>query len=996
LSGAKQRAIAGRLALDAGRPVTVEQLVDSVWGERSPQTGRASLQVHVSQIRRAMTEVGLSDALVTQPGGYALDIGADQVDVHRFQRLADEARAASDTTDHALTLDRVDAALALWRGPPMAGTAAAPFVDPVVTRLQRVRLALIPIATSSAIAVGRASEVLPVVESLAAEHPYDEPLWESLARLLYAQGRQADALDRLATVRRVLRDELGLDPSPSLGDLEHQILTHAPDLVPAAVPRRGTATEGTGSRLPPLRSLIGRDLLIGEVVDMLVSARSLTLTGPGGVGKTSVAAHVAAAIGPRRRDGACFVDFTAIPADHDPLPALLSALGTTSTSSEVVLDDVTRLLADREQLLVFDNCEHVLGGAADLVSALTECRGVQVLATSREPLAVDGEVVVDVPPLSAADGARLFLRRAQSSVSAFAPDDQEAQELVRIAELLDGLPLALELASPLVRSLTPGQIVDELAQGRTVRSVGRSSDVRHASMHDTVAWSYRLLDEPSRTLFARFSVFEGGTDLSGVVAVCGDDRGSLERWRVVELVDGLVNRSLLTTERTTAGMRYRMLVPVQGFAKSMLEQSGEMTEVRERHVHHAVDWLVDNARVVGSADPASGLAALDRASSNIRSAYQWCRASGREALAADIVASIHVLAFRNLTAIPELQSWVADALAIEDASPTTRMKVLTIAALYQDQPPSASMEQAQLAGELAVRLGDVDCLVMSRAAVAHTLAESDLAGAIRLLTETLQTTQSTSPVIRAQLVNYLCNHMLRAQRRLEVGAILDEFVASGTRQLGLSEPELLYQCARLRLQAGEYDEAERLYQAVEAAVHRTGSLAGLSFARFGFANLAFARGHMEDALVLFQEALELDQRLDPREVWADRLLLALAGARLGRRDVVEAQVEPLAHSERPMVRATYMIATACAARLNGYPAVAEQRLSEAAAIYASMGTLTHLAMTFEEWTLLTTDAQLLGTLRTQSANLRSGSIDAQASWCAVKAVLPDASPAPQL
>jgi tetratricopeptide (TPR) repeat protein len=219
-------------------------------------------------------------------------------------------------------------------------------------------------------------------------------------------------------------------------------------------------------------------------------------------------------------------------------------------------------------------------------------------------------------------------------------------------------------------------------------------------------------------------------------------------------------------------------------------------------------------------------------------------------------------------------------------------------------------------------------------------------------------------------------------------------LASGTRELGLSEPELLYQCARLRLHAGAYDDAERLYQAVEAAVHRTGSVSGVSFARFGFADLAFARGDMERALVLFQEALELDQRLDPREVWADRLLLALAGARLGRRDVVEAQVEPLARSERPMVRATYMIATACAARLNGYPAVAEQRLAEAAAIYASMGTLTHLATTFEEWTLVTTDAQLLGTLRTQTANLRAGSIDAHQSWCAVKTLLPETGTAP--
>jgi predicted ATPase/DNA-binding SARP family transcriptional activator len=991
LSGSKQRAIAARLALDVGRAVSVERVVDAVWGEQSPQTVRASLQVHVSNIRRALGDVGLPDVLITRPGGYSLELDADSIDVHRFDRLANQARAASQSGDHLLTLDQVDAALALWRGPPLAGAGSAPFVDPTVTGLQRVRLGLIPIAAASAIATGRAPEVLPFVESLAAEHPYDEPLWENLARLLYAQGRQADALDRLATLRRVLRDELGLDPSPSLDELEHGILTHEPGQAPKQPDRRLTATEGTGTKLPPLRSLVGRDPQIADLIGVLESERTVTLTGPGGVGKTSIAAHVATAIASTRRDGACFVDLTAIPASQDALPAVLGALGMNTVSNDVIVDDVIGLLADREQLLVFDNCEHVLHSTAAIVGALGQCSGVQVLATSREPLAVEGEVVVEIPPLSAADGAQLFLRRAQASVSAFAPDDDEAGQLVRIAELLDGLPLALELASPLVRSLTPGQIVDELARGRTIGSTVRSADARHASMHDTVGWSYRLLDEPSRTLFERFSVFEGGTDLSGVIEVCGDDDGPLERAKVVGLVDGLVTRSLLSTERTTAGMRYRMLVPVHTFAKLMLEQSGEVTEVRERHVRHTVDWLVENARVVGSPDPAPGLAALERASANLRSAYQWCRLSGHDALAAAIVASIHFLAFRNVTAITESRAWILDSLTAEQASPTCRMRILTLAALHLDQPPSTTIEQAQLAAELAEQFGDGDCLAMSRAALAHTIAESDLATARRLLTETFETAASASPVIRGQVAIYLCNHLLRAQRRDEAGAILDELLASGTRQFGLSEPELLYQCARLRLQAGDYDEAERLYRSVEAAVHRTGSLSGLSFARFGFASLAFAQGDMEVALTRFQESLELTQRLDPREIWSERLYLALTGSRLGRRDVVEAQIEPLSRSERPVVRVTHMIATACAAWLNGYPAVAERRLADAAEICATMGSRTHLIDIFEEWALVTTDAELIGALRTQTAALRDGSIGAEEAWGEVKIHVPHIS-----
>jgi DNA-binding SARP family transcriptional activator len=402
-AGAKQRAIAARLAVDAGRPVSAEQLVDSVWGDDLPATVRASVQVHISQIRRALSEIGLAEVIVTKPSGYVLDIDPEAVDVRRFQRIAALARQAHDRSEHAHALKLAEQAFELWRGQPLAGIGQAPFAESVTASLDDVRLDVVANATLDSIATGRHDAMLPLVETLVAEHPYREPLWASLARLLYAQGRQADALDRLTTLRRILLEELGLDPSPAVAELERQILDHDQALVSTGTKRRSAADNST-SNLPLMRPMIGRDALIAEVVDRLAHDRVVTLTGPGGVGKTSIAVHAAVAFGAKCRDGTCFVDLSSIASGQDPLVPLISAVGMVTATNTVAADDVLELLRGRQQLLVLDNCEHVIDASAELVSAIAASTGVRVLVTSREPLAIVDEVVIDVPPLSTADG----------------------------------------------------------------------------------------------------------------------------------------------------------------------------------------------------------------------------------------------------------------------------------------------------------------------------------------------------------------------------------------------------------------------------------------------------------------------------------------------------------------------------------------------------------------------------------------------------------------
>ncbi|HZI45500.1 MAG TPA: BTAD domain-containing putative transcriptional regulator, partial [Ilumatobacter sp.] len=358
LTGAKQRALVARLAIDAGHAVSPEQLVDSVWGEHAPATVRASIQVHVSRVRKALAEIGLDDILVSRLGGYLLEVDQACIDVHRYEQLSGAATAAAQRGDHEQALDLALQALALWCGPPLAGVGDAPFVGPFTARLSGIRLELLAVAAAGSVAMRRVGDVLATVESLVLEHPYAEALWAGLARMLYAQGRQADALERLATVRRALREDLGLEPSLEITELERQILVHDPTLSPDATPSRTSAGATVGSNLPLLRSLIGRDALIADVARRLTQTSLVTLTGPGGVGKTSIAAHVAAQLGSSRRDGACFVDLTSVAPGQNPMPALTAAIGMVAPRA-LTIDDIVEVLAGRDQLVVFDNCEHV-------------------------------------------------------------------------------------------------------------------------------------------------------------------------------------------------------------------------------------------------------------------------------------------------------------------------------------------------------------------------------------------------------------------------------------------------------------------------------------------------------------------------------------------------------------------------------------------------------------------------------------------------------------
>ncbi|MGI5444629.1 BTAD domain-containing putative transcriptional regulator [Streptomyces sp. CA-243310] len=588
MGGARLRALLASLALRAGSPlaVTVADLVDEVWGDDPPRDAPAALQALVSRLRRAL---GAHDRVLADPtGGYRLAAAREDVDLHRFTRLArDGARQLDDpATPPAIAAATLRSALALWRGPALADLpeparsvlAAAPEALRTAVRRGRVEAEL-------RAAVADPASLLPELDALIHEHPYDEPLRVLQLRTLRAAGRPADALAAYERTRRTLAESLGADPGPALRAFHAELLRPPPE--PPAPPEPPEAPRG--NLRPRLTSFVGREPDLEALHGDLSRHRLVTLIGPGGSGKTRLAEHAAA----DHPEPGWLVELARL--DHPAaVPgAVLSALGLRENGlvarEKSPAEDPTTLLIDhcahRSLLLVLDNCEHVIGAAADLADRLlAHCPGIRVLATSREPLGVPGEVLRPVEPLPPDPAHRLFADRAASAQPGFTPDDDPAA-VAEICARLDGLPLAIELAAARLRLLTPRQIADRLDDRfRLLTGGSRTLLPRQQTLRAVVDWSWDLLTEPERAVLRRLAVFTGGCDLTAAEAVCAEP--ALD---VADVLGSLVDKSLVLAEPTPDGMRYRMLETIHEYALS--RAADEPAQARTTALRHAAHFL---------------------------------------------------------------------------------------------------------------------------------------------------------------------------------------------------------------------------------------------------------------------------------------------------------------------------------------------------------------------------------------------------------------------
>ncbi|MDV5145158.1 BTAD domain-containing putative transcriptional regulator [Streptomyces sp. SBC-4] len=592
VGGPRVRALLTVLALRPGRTVPVPDLVDEVWyGDEPPADAVAALQALVGRLRRALGRT----AVISADGGYRLDARPEDVDAHRFERLAAEGVTALSGGDADRAAALLDEALGLWRGSALADL---PDRDAEAGRWEARRLDARRARLGAALALGEAAGALPELTALSAAHPLDEPLQALRIRALRDTGRAAEALAAYESVRRALANRLGTDPSPALRALHAELLAPAPPAppVPTAKPAAAKPPKPpvAGNLRARLTSFVGRDEDITALQESLRTARLVTLLGPGGAGKTRLSQEAAERGAEAWPDGVWVAELAAV-TDPEAVPeAVLAAVGARETvlrgaGAEELrggadpLDRLVEHCAGRRMLLLLDNCEHLVAAAAELAEALlARCPGLRVLATSREPLGVPGEVLSPLGPLPVDMALRLLDERGAAARPGFrVGDDVGAAE--EVCRRLDGLPLAIELAAARLRLLSVRQIADRLDDRfRLLTSGARTVLPRQQTLRAVVDWSWELLDGAERAVLRRLAVFTGGCDLAAAETVCANG----ETPDVLDVLGALVDKSLVVAGPGPdgAGMRFRLLETVAEYAGERLDEAGERAATERRHL----------------------------------------------------------------------------------------------------------------------------------------------------------------------------------------------------------------------------------------------------------------------------------------------------------------------------------------------------------------------------------------------------------------------------
>ncbi|GII05234.1 AfsR/SARP family transcriptional regulator [Planobispora takensis] len=672
VGGPRVRGVLAMLALDAGRVVTAERLIDGLYGDDPPANAANALQSQISRLRH---QLGRTGAVEGHPAGYRLPAEPQDVDAHRFEHLAETGRrelAAGRAREAAALLRE---ALGLWRGPAFADVGDAPFARGQAVRLEEVRLGAVEDRIEAELALGAHRALVGELRDLVAAHPLRERVRGQLMRALYGGGRQAEALAAYEETRRVLAEELGAEPGADLAALHLAMLRSDPlpgasgppaEREPRTGPDAGTGTAGaaveegaagsgtagdTRTGLPAqLTSFVGRSQELERVGGLLSEGRLVTLTGPGGAGKTRLAVEAAG----RSPGEVYFADLAAVTDGAEVPQAVLGALGLRETGLAPPMpgrpvpgaaEKMIAALTGRRVLLVLDNCEHLIEAAAGLAARLLgACPTLRILATGREALGITGESLcplssLALPPAGTPaqealgyPAVRLFADRAAAVRPGFTVDGANAGAVVRICRALDGQPLAIELAAARLRSLTAGEVAARLDDRFRLLSRGsRTAQPRHRTLRAVVEWSWDLLEEDERVLARRLTVFTGGATLEAATAVCG-----LPGEDVVEWLTGLADKSLVEV----AGDRYRMLETIRAFCAERLAEAGEGERMRRAHADHFLGLALAAGPHLLGADQLRRLASLDAERDNLHAALRRATDAGDTERALRLLAAL--------------------------------------------------------------------------------------------------------------------------------------------------------------------------------------------------------------------------------------------------------------------------------------------------------------------------------------------------------------------
>ena len=963
LAGAKQRAVLAMLLLDANRVVPIERLRRGVWGDDAPEKTTSVLQVYVSQLRKLLG----AETIVSRAPGYLLAIAPESVDLSRFEALTARARKlmVDDRPEEARAL--LHQACSLWTGPPLADLAYEPFAAAEVDRLEQLRLAAIEDRAECDLAAGESHELVVELEQLVTEHPLRERLWAHLMVALYRSGRQADALRAYGRARRTLVDEYGIDPGPALRELERAVLTQDAAL---DVPASG-ATDRPRVRLPaPPNPLLGRAGDLASLTDLVhdPAVRLVTLIGPGGTGKTRLGLALALSLVDEVDGTVAFVRLAEVTDPGRVLAALAAELDVREVPDEPLVTTLAAALGDRRSLLVLDNLEQLVGGAADVARLLEAAPGLTVVATSRAALRLSGEHEYPVEPLELPDldrlpsptslqsvaAVELFVARARAVRPAFALDAANAAAVAEICVRIDGLPLAIELAAARLKMLTPQAILERLGSRLDLLTGGgRDLPDRHRTLRATIDWSHGLLGAQAQRLFAQLGLFAGGFTLDAAEDVCA---GAVDDGDILDALALLVDNSLVRPVGGGLDLRFRLLETVRDYAVERLHATTttpQLEDLRRRHAEHVVATTERAGQALDGPDAPLLLDRLESDHANVRAALRWARHAAPE-LAARIVVALRLYwpAAGRLTEGREEVATIGTLSLPDELAVAVEVTAATLAYHQSDWPEAERRLTAALAG--AWRVHDQDaaarCLAML-AGVAVVTGHPDRCG--------------------------------------DLAAQSLELARSG----GSYEPHVLALSASAMSAAVNGDLAleKQLYEERLALVRARGDRRRVADTLTTLAEIALDNGDTARARLWGEEALALVRTMTKPET--RDALITLAGVALAGRDAERAQ--ELGHQAAQLAAAvgqTFRLAAAvrvvaAAAALQGAAERAVLLFAGADAVHAPAGTD------------VTTDRDVLGHL--DEARSALGETHAAAAWDVgsamplerlLKVVLEDARP----
>ena len=848
------------LALSPGHRMHREQVTHLLWPDLEPKAAANNLHYALHVARNALEPSGVSSRYLRLRDDQ-LELCPESslwIDVESFEEAAANAHRSREPASYQAALD-------LYAGDLLPGDRYETWAEDKREELRRSHLALLVELARMYEDRGEGGRAIEALERVVTDEPIHEEAHAGLMRLYAITGQPFRAVLQYERLRKDLRRALDREPDVPSRRLYRQIMAGVlpeaqpavPDLVPAEHP------ENPQHNLPAaLSSFIGREKELVEIKRHLTMTRLMTLTGTGGAGKTRLAIEVAGDLANLYPDGAWLAELAPL-SDPDLVPqAVAAALGIREEPGRPLISTLVDALRTKDLLLILDNCEHLVASCARLVDALlSSCPGMRVLATSREPLEMTGEVCWPVRPLSMPtadyrhaieslagyESVRLFVERTRSRLPGFELTPANSRPVAEVCRKLGGIPLAIELATARVAVLAVEQVADRLDDSLGLLTGGsRTADPRHQTLRAALDWSYDLLSETERKLFGRLSVFAGGWTFEAAEAV-GAGEGTEEE-DVLDLLGRLVSKSLITVQAGRPGVvRYGTLEPIRQYAWEKLEQSGEAEEVRRRHAAFFLTLAEEAEPELLGPRPVPWLEWLTEERGNLRAALSWALdatdAEQEERAELGLRMAIALVRFWSVHGVREGRGWLEKGLSRSGAPAPVRAKALNesgFIALFQgdlDRAIAMLEESLALSRELGDKSGAAVSLSSLGFAMAH-LGDSQRVAAMREEAEALRR-ESLDQRTLAHLLHFLTMAALDAGDLEQALALSAESLAL-YRQVGDIQGIVISLTAlgMTTLEAGERERAKGFFVENLEILRTMGHKMGIAYCLLGLAGVA--------------------------------------------------------------------------------------------------------------------------------------------------------------